>query len=112
MLLNVLKRNPIFRKAEKVKDLYFEKLDAILDKLRHQEAAVASLAANDTSVLEALAYLVEKLKQEQTSRQEHEREVESRLASLQRSLEAISRALDASPARNGETRDGEGARGP
>jgi hypothetical protein len=89
MPVSLLKKTSLFRKAEKVKDLYFEKLDAILGAVHAHEAAMKSLVANDTSVLQALMYLVEKVQEEQRSRLEHRREVEQRLSRLEDALQGL-----------------------
>jgi len=96
MLISLLKKNPVFRKAEKVKDLYFQKLDAILSKLNCQEVVLASLSANDSSVLQALAHIVEKIGQVQQRHEWHQRELERRVAGLEDAVAAIRRTLDAS----------------
>jgi FkbM family methyltransferase len=64
---DVVKRTWPFDKAEKIKNLYFEKLDAVLRnldavlrKVDEHDAVLASLAANDTSVMQALVFLVDR----------------------------------------------------
>ncbi len=89
MYVRLLKKTWPFQKAAQIKNLHFEKLEAILGKLQAQEAALASLAANDTSVLQTLVYLVERAQEDQKHRQQYQSMLERRVASLESALEEL-----------------------
>ncbi len=60
MLEQLLKRTPLFKTIQRVKDLMLEKLDRVEKRLDRIDAQQAEHSANDTSILEALVHLVQR----------------------------------------------------
>ncbi len=97
MLLPLIKKTSAFAKVEKVKNQFYEKFDAILSRLSAQEAVLASLAANDTSALQTLVYLVEHAQRQAQIQQQAQKELVRRLSEVERTSAdaAERRAADA-----------------
>ncbi len=86
MFVSLLKKAPLFSKAEKIKDLYFEKLDTII-------SAVASLAANDTAVLQALVHVIESAREDHLASERQLTELTRRLAAVEATLDGLRKSL-------------------
>lgn len=83
MMLDLVKKNVVFQKVAKIKDLYFEKLLDIIVR-------VDALAANDSSVLQTLVYLVESSQR----REGQQQEVARRLDAMEKTMEKLQQSLE------------------